>query len=227
MLTIVHNVLTKDEVADFRKQLDAAVWQDGAQTARGPARSQKHNQQVDEQSDIAINLGNHILRVLGSNPLFISAALPRKIYPPRFNRYTMGGNYGAHVDAALMTPPGTDITIRSDLSATLFLSDPDEYEGGELEIETPFGLQQVKLSAGDLVLYLASSLHRVTPVTQGARTASFFWVESHIGNDSERALLFDLDQAIQGLTPSVPEDDSHLLTLTGVYHNLLRQWAIT
>jgi PKHD-type hydroxylase len=227
MLIVIEDLLSKEEVARFRAELDAAVWEDGAKTAGTLSKSGKRNLQLDEQDKTAIALGEVILRRLGSNPLFISAALPRRIYPPRFNRYAGGGAYDAHVDSALMRPARLDVTIRSDLSATLFLSEPDEYDGGELEIEGPFGAQAVKLEAGSMVLYLASSLHRVTPVTRGARTASFFWIESLVRDDGERTLLFDLDQTIQGLTLTVGPEDANLLKLSGVYHNLLRRWTIT
>jgi PKHD-type hydroxylase len=227
MLTTIENVLTKDEVRQFRSHLDAADWRDGAGTAGSLARQIKKNLQLDDDAPVAVSLGNHILRVLGNHPLFISAALPRKIFPPKFNRYAGGGTYGAHVDSAVMQIPGTGISLRSDLSATLFLTEPDEYEGGELEIEGDFGVQTVKLAAGDLVLYPSSSLHRVTAVTRGARVGSFFWIESLVGDDAERTLLFDLDQAIQRITPTVKADDPSLLQLTSVYHNLLRRWANT
>jgi PKHD-type hydroxylase len=174
-----------------------------------------------------LSLGNHILRKLAANTAFISAALPERIYPPKFNRYQDGGAYGAHVDSAVMQVPGTQISVRSDLSATLFLAEPDEYDGGELEIESAFGIQAVKLEAGDMVLYPSSSLHRVTPVTRGARIASFFWIQSLVSDEAARTLLFDLDQAIQGLTVSAGRDHPDLLKLTGVYHNLLRRWAMT
>lgn len=227
MLITIENVLSKDDVHAFRAELDQADWQDGAHTAGSLARNVKQNQQLADGSDPAVALGQHILRQLGQQPLFISAALPNKIYPPKFNRYADGGTYGVHVDSAVMQIPGTGQSMRSDLSATLFLSEPDEYEGGELEIEDTFGAQAVKLEAGDLVLYPSSSLHRVAPVTRGARVASFFWIESLVRDDGERTMLFDLDQAIQGLTPKVPADDAHLLKLTGTYHNLLRRWTIT
>lgn len=227
MLLTIDGVLAKDTVRQFRTHLDRAAWQDGAHTAGTLARSAKHNQQLADGVEPALGLGQHILRVLGNHPVFISAALPQHIYPPKFNRYAGGGTYGAHVDSALMPVPGTQITLRSDLSATLFLSEPDEYEGGELEIEDRYGVQSVKLAAGDLVLYPSSSLHRVTPVTRGARIASFFWIQSFVADGAARELLYDLDQAIQGLTPAVPPDDPHLLSLTGVYHNLLRRWSRT
>jgi PKHD-type hydroxylase len=223
MLITIDNVLSEDEVRQFRAHLGEAAWQDGAISAGTLARHAKHNQQLDENAEPAISLGNHVLRNLGAEPLFISAALPRKIYPPRFNRYAGGGTYGTHVDSAVMQIPGTSVSMRADLAATVFLAEPDEYEGGELEIEGEFGAQSVKLAAGSMVLYPASSLHRVTPVTAGARVASFFWIESLVGDDAGRALLFDLDQAIQKLAPDEPQ----LLRLTGIYHNLLRRWAVT
>lgn len=225
MLIAIENVLSKDEVAQFRARLDCADWQDGLKTAGTLARSAKRNLQLDDASELAISLGNHILRKLGSHPTFISAALPNRIYPPKFNRYADGGTYGAHVDSALMQVPGTSVTVRSDLSATLFLSEPEEYEGGELQIEGPFGVQAVKLEAGDMVLYPSSSLHQVTAVTKGARVASFFWIQSLIQDEPSRTLLFDLDQAIQGLTRTHPQGHPDLLKLTNVYHNLLRMWA--
>jgi PKHD-type hydroxylase len=227
MLITIENVLSKDEVAQFRAHLGQAEWQDGAASAGTLARHAKFNQQLDESAALAVSLGNHLLRNLGADPLFISAALPRKIYPPRFNRYAGGGAYGTHVDSAVMQLPGSGQSMRADLAATVFLAEPDEYEGGELEIEGEFGAQAVKLAAGSMVLYPASSLHRVTPVTEGARIASFFWIESLVGDDAERALLFDLDQAIGQLTPALEAHQPQLLRLTGIYHNLLRRWAIT
>lgn len=227
MLITIDKVLTKDEVHQFRQRLDASAWQNGEATAGTLARKVKQNQQIADGSDVAVELGNHILRALGRNPMFISAALPRKIYPPKFNRYADGGTYGAHVDSAVMQLPGTHEQMRTDVSATLFLAEPSEYDGGELEIEGPFGVQSVKLEAGDLVLYPSTSLHRVTPVTRGARIASFLWIESLVAEEGERTLLFDLDQAIQQITPTLDADDHRLLQLTGVYHNLLRRWAET
>lgn len=227
MLIAIDQVLSPDEVRQFRQALDAAEWEDGLSTAGTLARAVKRNHQLPDGCNTAVQLGQHILRRLATHPLFISAALPSKIYPPKFNRYAGGGTYGAHVDSAVMQVPGTQLTLRSDLSATLFLAEPDEYDGGELEIEGPFGVQTVKLAAGDMVLYPSSSLHRVTPVTRGARIASFFWIESLVPDDGERTLLFDLDQAIQELTPSTDADDPRLLKLSGVYHNLLRRWART
>lgn len=227
MLIPIEGVLTKTEVAEFRARLERAEWRDGAATAGTLARAVKRNQQLEDGSPLAVELGNHILRRLGAHPGFIAAALPQRIYPPKFNRYADGGNYGAHVDSAIMQVPGSAVSVRSDLSATLFLVEPEEYEGGELEIEGPFGAQAVKLEAGDMVLYPSSSLHRVAPVTRGARIAAFFWIQSLVADEGARTLLYDLDLAIQGLTPALAADDGRLLKLTGVYHNLLRRWAAT
>ncbi len=225
MLISIEGVLDKQEVRAARQRLESAAWQVGAASAGSLARSQKFNHQVDEHDPFGIAIGEDILRKLAAHPLFLSAALPNKIYPPRFNRYVDGGSYGAHVDSAIMHSPRGNVTVRSDLSATLFLTEPDEYDGGELEVEGVFGLQSIKLEAGDMILYPSSSVHRVTPVTRGARIASFFWIESLVGDESERTLLFDLDQAIQGITPLAAAGDKNLLNLTGVYHNLLRRWA--
>lgn len=227
MMILLDDVLGKDEVRQFRQHLDAADWQDGAHTAGEMAREAKHNQQIADDSRIAIDLGNHILRTLGGDSRFTAAALPRRIFPPRFNRYTGGGTYGDHVDSALMRVAGTPHTLRSDVSATLFLSEPDAYDGGVLEIHGSAGMQEVKAPAGSMVLYPASTVHRVTPVTRGARVAAFFWIESWVRDTGERELLYELDQAIQGLRAAMPADDAGVVRLTGVYHNLLRRWAIT
>ncbi|MGE0011085.1 MAG: Fe2+-dependent dioxygenase [Azoarcus sp.] len=226
MLIPIENVLSKDEVLHFRQQLAAADWQDGAKTAGTLARSAKTNLQIEDGSALAVALGNHILRKLGSHPAFISAALPHRIFPPKFNCYRNGGAYGLHVDSALMAIGGTGLTVRSDLSATLFLSEPDEYDGGELQIDGAFGVQTVKLGAGDMVLYPSSSLHQVTPVTRGERIASFFWIQSVVQQQEDRTLLYDLDQSIQRLT-SAAVTSPELITLTQIYHNLLRRWAVT
>jgi PKHD-type hydroxylase len=225
MLIVIENVLDADELAIFRQRLAEAAWQDGAATAGSRSVAVKDNHQLDEQSPVAIELGNHILRKLGNHPLFISAALPERIYPPKFNRYTGGGHYGVHVDAAIMRVADANLTIRTDLSATLFLNEPDDYEGGELMIEGRYGAQAVKLSAGDLVLYPSTSLHQVTPVTRGARMASFFWIQSLVPDEGARTLLFDLDQSIQALSVGRSKDDPDIDRLTHVYHNLLRRWA--
>jgi len=225
MLVSIERVLSKSDVREFRGDLERAQWQDGLKTAGALAGAVKRNLQLDDGAEPAVSLGHRILRQLATNPAFISAALPRRIYPPKFNRYQDGGTYGAHVDSALLQVPGTHVTVRSDLSATLFLSEPDEYDGGELEIEGQFGIQSVKLEAGDMVLYPSNSLHRVTPVTRGVRMASFFWIQSHVADEGARTLLYDLDQAIQALSRTHTPDDPQLLKLSGVYHNLLRRWA--
>lgn len=226
MLITITGLLSPEEVTAVRAKLDVAHWQDGGATAGGYARRVKANQQLPDNAEPALSLSPQLLARIRSHPLFVSAALPRKVLPPRFNRYAGGGTYGAHIDSALMRMPDGDAMIRADLSATLFLSDPAEYEGGELEIESSFGAQAVKLNAGDLVLYPASSLHRVTPVTSGARIAAFCWIESLVRDDGERELLFDLDQSIQRLTAEHGEGEE-LQRLAGIYHNLLRRWTVT
>ena len=185
----------------------------------------KQNLQLSRQNAVSVELGNIILRKLGHDPLFISASLAEKIWPPIFNLYQNGGHYGTHSDAALMRLPETNMTIRSDLSATIFLSDPDEYDGGELVIEEHYGAQPVKLAAGDMVLYPSSSLHQVTPVTRGQRMCAITWMQSAVADASAREMLFDLDQSIQALTPDRSHDDPDIDRLIHVYHNLLRRWA--
>lgn len=225
MLIVIENVLSKSEVKQFRENLDKQTWQDGGQTAGGLAKQVKNNQQLaNEQSEVAVSLGNHILKKLGNQPQFISAALPDKIYPPRFNRYKKGETYGIHVDNAVMRVPNSTVSLRSDLSATLFLCEPDEYEGGELTIELEFGAQEVKLAAGGMVLYPSSSLHQVKPVQKGVRTCAFFWIQSMVQSQEQRSLLYDLDMSIQDLTRQ-KVDQTELTKLSGIYHNLLRQWA--
>lgn len=225
MLTIIDQLLTQDEVREYRRRLADAAWQDGNQTAGTRSIAVKQNLQLDRQDDLARDLGARILRKLGHHPLFVSASLAEKIWPPVFNLYQNGGHYGTHSDAALMRLPEADLTIRSDLSATLFLSDPVEYDGGELLIEEHFGAQPVKLRAGDMVLYPSSSLHQVTPVTRGQRICAITWMQSAVADASARALLFDLDQSIQALTPGRAKDDPDIDRLIHVYHNLLRRWA--
>jgi len=227
MMVIIEGVLDAAELERVRSTLRQAPWEDGGRTAGAFAHGRKNNQQLRDGAEPAIGLGELIIAKLWANPLFISAALPRTLYPPRFNRYAIGQTYGPHVDAALMRAPGSDRMLRTDLSATLFLSDPDDYDGGELEIEGSSGAQTVKLAAGDLLLYLGTSLHRVAPVTRGERLASFFWIESLVADDGERVLLFELDQTIQRLTSQLDGDNAQLIGLTGIYHNLLRRWAIT
>lgn len=227
MLIAIEGVLTKAEAASVRARLSDADWTSGSATAGTLGRNRKSNDQLDDETPLAIELGAFVRRRLESHPLFFSAALPRKLHPPRFNRYGIGGAYGAHVDSALMRLPREDGRLRSDLSATLFLNEPEDYDGGALEIEGAFGVQAAKLPAGDVVLYPSSSLHRVTPVTRGERLVSILWIESHVQDDGARTLLFDLDQAIQGFTRRTGSEDDDVLKLAGVYHNLLRRWAST
>lgn len=226
MLVHVPALLNGDQLAHFRRQLDAdnAPWVDGRVTAGHQGIHVKQNQQIAESSALAIELGNTVLAALERHPLFISAALPNRVYPPMFNRYQGGMHFGSHVDGSVRLLPGTGQKIRTDISATLFLASPDSYDGGELLIEDTYGTQTVKLAAGDMILYPASSLHRVNPVTRGTRLACFFWVQSMVRDDGQRRLLFDLDASIQRLVATAA-DDAAVLQLTGVYHNLLRQWA--
>lgn len=225
MLMVLEQVLDRQLAQQFRAQLAASAWQDGKLSAGSMATAVKANQQIEPDQTVAKAMGAEILSRLGQHPGFLSAALPERIYPPRFNRYAEGGHFGLHVDSAVMVMPLSQQTLRSDLSATLFLTDAADYDGGELQIETAFGAQSVKLDAGDLVLYPSSSLHQVLPVTRGARISSFFWIQSLVQDDAARALLYDLDRSIQGLRRSLPADQPDVLTLTGVYHNLLRRWA--
>lgn len=225
MLTVIENVLDAAELGEMCKALAGARWIDGAQTAGTRSVAVKQNLQLDRSDPLAVELGNRILRKLGHNPLFVSASLAETIWPPVFNCYANGGHYGTHVDSALMRHPELGRTIRSDLSATLFLSDPEEYDGGELVIEGQFGGQAVKLAAGDMVLYPSSSLHQVTPVTRGQRVCAIMWMQSAVADHSARAMLFDLDQSIQALSVGRAKDDADIDRLIHVYHNLLRRWA--
>ena len=211
-------------MADARRALDAAEWADGRATAGHQSARAKHNEQLPEGHPLARELGDTILRALQTNPLFVAAALPLRVFPPLFNRYAGGHSFGNHVDNAIRQVPGAPLRIRTDLSATLFFSDPDEYDGGELLVEDTYGVHRVKLPSGHMVLYPSSSLHNVQPVTRGARLASFFWIQSMVRDDGERTLLFDLDNAIQTVAREAP-DHPATLQLTSVYHNLLRRWA--
>ena len=224
MLLHVQNVLTRDQVVQARKVLAAASWVDGKVTAGHQSSRAKQNLQLPEDSPHARELGEMVLGALQRSPLFMSAALPLKVFPPLFNQYAGGHSFGSHVDNSIRQVPGTPHRVRTDLSATLFLVDPDDYEGGELIVEDTYGAHSVKLPAGHLVLYPSTSLHHVKPVTSGARIASFFWIQSLIRDDGRRTLLFDMDTAIQRLAADVPDHPS-TVQLTGVYHNLLRQWA--
>jgi PKHD-type hydroxylase len=227
MLTCVPSVLSKDEVADFRRIMDASAWEDGRSTAGAQSALVKSNEQLPPDSEVARKLGNRILSALTSNPRFISAAVPLHIFPPLFNRYAAadGHHFGIHVDNAVRGDRLTGLRIRTDLSVTLFLSEPGEYDGGELVVEDLYGSHEVKLPAGDLVVYPASSLHMVTPVTRGVRVASFFWLQSMIRDAHARSLIFDLDNAIQALVQRLGRDDPETVKLTDVYHNLIRIWA--
>lgn len=224
MLIHLPGVLSADQLATCRERLEAAEWLDGRVTAGPQSARVKANEQIAEDSETARTLGRLIVGALERNPLFLSAALPRAVYPPLFNRYRAGMGFGTHIDNALRLVPGTPHRIRTDLSATLFLSEPDGYRGGELVVEDLYGPQSVKLPAGDMVLYPASSLHHVMPVESGARVAAFFWVQSLVKDDGARRLLFELDTAIRQLTGEVP-DSPALVQLTGCYHNLVRRWA--
>jgi PKHD-type hydroxylase len=228
MLIRIPDVLTPEQVAHARQLLDKAEWVDGRVTAGHQSAKAKDNMQLPEGSPAARELGDMILAALGKNPLFMSAALPARVFPPLFNRYTGGQSFGTHVDNAIRQVTGTPHRIRTDISATLFFTGPEEYDGGELCVEDTYGVQRVKLPPGQMVLYPATSLHHVTPVTRGARICSFFWIQSMLRDDGQRSLLFDLDLAIQRLgrdLPNEPVAQQTSVQLTGVYHNLLRQWA--
>lgn len=224
MMLRIPSLLTPEEVRECRQTMETADWQDGRVTAGHLASQVKSNLQLPIDSLLAAKMGNLILDKLAHNPLYLSAALPLRVLPPRFNRYEGGGTYGNHIDNALFVIPGTAIKVRTDVSTTVFLSEPDEYEGGELVIEDTYGHQNVKLAAGDAILYPGTSLHRVNPVIRGTRYASFFWTQSLVKSDEQRRLLFDLDQSIQQLTMDHPEHPT-LSALSGTYHNLLRMWS--
>ncbi|MCC8940249.1 PKHD-type hydroxylase [Bradyrhizobium ivorense] len=227
MLVCVPNVLSKQDVADFRRILDASDWEDGRSTAGAASALVKRNEQLPPDSEVARQLGNRVLSALSASPRFISAAIPLRIFPPLFNRYAAsdGHHFGLHVDNAVRGDRLTGLRIRTDLSVTLFLSEPEDYDGGELVIEDRYGSHEIKLSAGDLVVYPASSLHLVTPVTRGTRVASFFWLQSMVRDAHARSLIFDLDTAIQALVERLGRDDPETVKLTGIYHNLIRHWA--
>ena len=224
MLLQVPDVLTSEQVAHARRLLDSAEWVDGRVTAGQQSARVKDNQQLPEGHPVAQELGDVIITALQGSGLFVSAALPLRVFPPLFNRYQGGHAFGNHVDNAIRQITGTPLRIRTDLSATLFLCQPDEYEGGELVVEDTYGVHVVKLPAGHMILYPSTSLHHVRPVTKGARVASFFWIQSMVRDDAMRALLFDLDTSIQRLSADVPNHPS-VVQLTAVYHNLLRRWA--
>ena len=225
MMLHVPQVLSPAEVSDLRRALDGADWVSGQTTVGAQGAKVKNNRQLPEHSPLARELGERVLAAVRRSPLFFSAALPLRFVPPLFNRYEAGETYGLHVDGAVRPQPGTADQIRTDLSCTLFLTDPDGYDGGELEVVDTYGVHEVKLPAGDLILYPSSSIHRVTPVTRGERVASFFWIQSYVRSAERRALLFDMDMAIQRLAQSAGQADPSIIALTGSYHNLLRMWA--
>jgi len=224
MLLAIPDLLRAEQILQARHILDNAQWIDGRVTAGHQSSRTKDNLQLPENHPAASELGEMILEALGQNALFISAALPQRVFPPLFNRYQGGQSFGTHVDNSIRQITGTPHRIRTDLSATLFFANPDEYDGGELIVEDTYGTHSVKLPAGHMILYPATSLHNVRPITRGARVASFFWIQSMVRDDGQRALLFDLDMAIQRLNRDVPDHPS-AVQFTGVYHNLLRQWA--
>lgn len=229
MLITIQNVLQKEQVAAARAQLGKAKWVDGRATAGYQAQEVKRNAQISEGSPAHQAVGEMVLKGLARSPRFMSAALPLRVFPPMFNSYAGGQTFGTHVDTAIRQDAGTGQRIRTDVSATLFLTEPEEYDGGELVVEDSYGAHSVKLPAGDMVLYPATSLHRVEPVTRGARVSSFFWVQSMVRDDLRRSMLFDMDTAIQRIAASGSAQADAVressVQLTGVYHNLLRQWA--
>jgi PKHD-type hydroxylase len=224
MLLHVPGVLNPDELTHFRAVMAQARWVDGNATSGHQSSRAKYNEQLPEDGAETRELGERVLQALARSPLFFSAALPKQVFPPLFNRYGPGMTFGNHVDAAIRAHPVQPVRIRTDLAATLFLVEPHSYDGGELLVEDTYGVQSVKLPAGDMVLYPATSLHRVAPITRGVRVASFFWIQSMIRDDGQRTLLFDLDMAIIRMTEAAPGNPA-LVSLTGVYHNLLRMWA--
>lgn len=225
MIHHIPNVLSKEQVQFFHAEMAKIEWVNGKVTAGTLSATVKQNQQLPEDHPITYQLSNIILEALGQHPLFMSAALPLDIIPPLFNRYEDQESFGFHVDNSIRRIRGTHERLRTDLSCTLFLSEPEEYEGGELVIEDTYGYHEVKLPAGDLVLYPSTSLHEVTAVTKGCRTASFFWVQSMIRDDAERHMLFNLDQSIQALRMQLGDQDAQVIKLTNLYHNLMRKWA--
>ncbi len=224
MMLHIPEILTKAEVAEFRQLLAQSEWTDGRATVGAQGAQVKRNRQLPVDSPLARQLGELILQRLYQHPLFLAAALPFRTVPPLFNSYCGGEHYGLHVDGAVRVLPGTTLSLRTDVSSTLFLSEPEEYDGGELQVLDTYGAHEVKLPAGDLILYPSTSLHQVLPVTRGERVCSFFWTQSMVKDASKRAMLFELDSSIQSLRGKIG-DAPEVLSLTGHYHNLLRQWA--
>ena len=225
MIHHIPNVLTKEQVQFFRHEMDQVAWVNGKVTAGTLSATVKQNQQLPEEHPLTHQLGTIILESLGQHPLFLSAAIPLDIIPPLFNRYEQQEAFGFHVDNSIRRIRGTNERLRTDLSCTLFLSEPEEYEGGELVIEDTYGYHEVKLPAGDMILYPSTSLHEVTAITSGCRTASFFWVQSMIRDDANRHMLFNLDQSIQNLRIELGDQHQEVIKLTNMYHNLIRKWA--
>ena len=225
MLICVPDVLSKNDVADFRRIMEIQEWEDGRSTAGAQSAEVKQNEQLPPDGEVARKLGERVVKALTTNLLFVSAAVPLHIFPPLFNRYTPGQFFGEHVDNCVRGDHLTGLRIRTDLSATLFLSEPDEYDGGELLIDDYYGAHRIKLPAGHLVLYPSTSLHMVTPVTRGARICSFFWLQSMIKDTHARRLTFDMDNAIQELVLRLGRNDPEVRKLTNIYHNLIRYWA--
>jgi len=226
MLLHIPEVLSKEQVAGMRRAMAAVEWTDGRQTVGPQGAKVKRNLQLPDASPLRRELGDLVVAALARHPLYHAAALPLRTLSPRFNRYEGGGEYGFHIDGAVMATGDREVQVRSDISCTLFLSEPEEYEGGELIVSDTYGEHEVKLPAGDAIVYPSSSLHKVTPVTRGARIASFFWVQSLVRDDSARRMLLELDTAIRNLSAN-GADQASILQLTGVYHNLLRRWAET
>ena len=224
MIIKIPDILTAEQAIECRNQIEKTNWVDGKVTAGHQSGKAKNNLQLSETHPLAQEWGEFIVGALEQNQLFMSAALPLKVFPPLFNRYEKGQNFGNHIDNAIRQISGTPHRVRTDLSATLFLTNPDQYDGGELVIEDTYGTHSIKLAAGSMVLYPASSLHNVLPVTKGARISSFFWIQSMIRDDGQRSILFDMDTAIQQIRSEMPDHQS-IIQLTGVYHNLLRRWA--
>jgi PKHD-type hydroxylase len=224
MMLRIPALLDASGVAVIRGIIDAAEWTDGNVTSGRQAAQAKRNMQLPEKSPAARQAGDIIMAALEKNGQFFSGALPLKVFPPLFNRYDGGMNFATHIDNSIRFVPGTPVRVRTDMSATVFLSDPADYDGGELTVQDTFGEHSAKLAAGDMVLYSATSRHHVTPVTRGSRVSAFFWIQSMVRDETARVMLFDLDNAIQGLRKQVG-DNEELVSLTGLYHNLLRRWA--
>jgi PKHD-type hydroxylase len=225
MLVRIPDILSKAEVARFRAAMDEVSWEDGRSTAGAQSAMVKKNEQLPPDSALSRSLGEQVIKAITANPLFISAAIPLRIFPPLFNRYGIGQHFGMHVDNSVRGDPLTGLRIRTDLSVTLFLSEPEDYDGGALVVEDHYGAQRVKLPAGHLVLYPATSLHAVSAITRGVRVASFFWLQSMIRSDEARRMVFELDGAIQGLVGRLDRNDPEIVRLSGLYHNMIRHWA--